>query len=301
MLGIIEGPAPGVGRNFPLTLAGLLGGAVALVAFVVSGLRTTDPLLDPRLFRNRAFAAGSVSVFLQFLAMMGFFFITLQYLQLVLGYGTLKSALAIVPLAVAMMPASTAAARLSARFGGRRVGAFGLGSDRRRVRVAGPADRHQLLPEPSLVGMLLVGVGLGLGMTPATNAIVESLPRAKQGLASAVNDTSRELGAAFGIAIIGSAFTAGYRSHIGGRLTGVSPAQVAERGQAGARRRPSGRRPARTERPGPRPQRQIRLHERTARRPAHRRRRPGRRCRLPPAWGTAGARRRPGRSGRGRR
>jgi hypothetical protein len=73
--------------------------------------------------------------------------------------------------------------------------------------------------------MLLVGVGLGLGMTPATNAIVESLPLAKQGLASAVNDTSRELGAAFGIAILGSAFTAGYRSHLG-RLVGV-PAQAA--------------------------------------------------------------------------
>ena len=63
-------------------------------------------------------------------------------------------------------------------------------------------------------------------MTPATNAIVESLPIAKQGLASAVNDTSRELGGAFGIAIIGSAFTAGYRSNIAASLRGL-PAPVA--------------------------------------------------------------------------
>jgi hypothetical protein len=69
-----------------------------------------------------------------------------------------------------------------------------------------------------LLGILVVGAGLGLGMTPATNAIVESLPPAKQGLASAVNDTSRELGGAFGIAIIGSAFTAAYRTHIGPSL-----------------------------------------------------------------------------------
>jgi MFS family permease len=166
-----------------------------------------------------------VSVFLQFLAMMGFFFITLQYLQLVLGYGTLKSALAVVPLAVGMMPASTAAARLSARFGGRRVGAFGLG-----LSAVGFVWLARLTAAssygPFLIGMLLIGVGLGLGMTPATNAIVDSLPRGKQGLASAVNDTSRELGAAFGIAIIGSAFTAGYRSHIAGGLVGL-PAQVA--------------------------------------------------------------------------
>jgi len=222
VLGITEGPTRGWGD--PLTLAALGGGVVALVAFIIAALRTTNPLLDPRLFRNRSFAAGSVSVFLQFLAMMGFFFITLQYLQLVLGYGTLKSALAIVPLAVGMMPASTAAARLSERFGGRRVGAFGLA-----ISAAGFVWLARLTATssygPFLVGMLLVGVGLGLGMTPATNAIVESLPLAKQGLASAVNDTSRELGAAFGIAILGSAFTAGYRSHLG-RLVGV-PAQAA--------------------------------------------------------------------------
>jgi len=79
---------------------------------------------------------------------------------------------------------------------------------------------------PVLFGMIITGVGLGLGMTPATNAIVESLPIAKQGLASAVNDTSREMGGAFGIAIVGSAFTAGYRSHIAGALHQL-PAQAA--------------------------------------------------------------------------
>ena len=124
VLGITEGPERG--WLSPLTMAGLIGGAVALVAFVVSSLRTDEPLLDPRLFRIRGFAGGTVSVFLQFLAMMGFFFIFLQYLQLVRGYGTLNAALAVVPLAVGMMPASTAAARLSVRFGGRYVGAAGL-------------------------------------------------------------------------------------------------------------------------------------------------------------------------------
>jgi hypothetical protein len=79
---------------------------------------------------------------------------------------------------------------------------------------------------PVLFGMIVTGAGLGLGMTPATNAIVDSLPIAKQGLASAVNDTSRELGAAFGIAIIGSAFTAAYRSKIAPSLHQL-PAPVA--------------------------------------------------------------------------
>jgi MFS family permease len=182
-------------------------------------------LLDPRLFRERRFAAGTMSVFLQFLAMMGFFFIFLQYLELVRGYGTLKAALAVIPLAVGMMPASTAAASLASRYGGRNVGVAGLG-----LSAAGFLWLSQLTAAssywPVLFGMIIVGAGLGLGMTPATNAIVESLPIAKQGLASAVNDTSRELGAAFGIAIIGSAFTAAYRTHIAPSLHQL-PAPVA--------------------------------------------------------------------------
>jgi len=223
VLGITEGPERGWLN--PLTLGGLIGGSLALVAFVLAALRADEPLLDPRLFRHRGFSAGSVSVFLQFLAMMGFFFIFLQYLQLVQGYGTLKAALAVVPLAAGMMPASTAAARLARRYGGRYVGAAGLA-----ITAVGFLWLAQLTVTssywPVLYGMLLAGIGLGLGMTPATNAIVESLPLAKQGLASAVNDTSREMGGAFGIAIIGSAFTAGYRSHIAGALHQL-PAQVA--------------------------------------------------------------------------
>jgi EmrB/QacA subfamily drug resistance transporter len=233
VLGITEGPERGWFN--PLTLAGLVGGAIALVAFVAVSLRSDEPLLDPRLFRDRGFSAGTVSVFLQFLAMYGFFFIALQYLQLVLGYGTLKAALAVVPFAVGMMPASTAAARLATRFGGRYVGAAGLA-----VSAIGFVWLSQLSVSssywPVLIGMLVIGVGLGLGMTPATNAIVESLPIAKQGLASAVNDTSREMGGAFGIAIVGSAFTAGYRSHIaaGVRMLPVSVATAARQAPAAA-------------------------------------------------------------------
>jgi len=211
VLGITEGPVRGWIN--PLTLTGLIGGTVALVAFIAGSLRVHQPLLDPRLFRERRFAAGTVSVFLQFLAMMGFFYIFLQYLELVRGYGTLRAALAVIPLAVGMMPASTAAAGLAGRFGGRNVGVAGLA-----LSAAGFVWLSQLNVAssywPVLFGMIIIGAGLGLGMTPATNAIVDSLPIAKQGLASAVNDTSRELGAAFGIAIIGSAFTAGYRTHI---------------------------------------------------------------------------------------
>jgi len=73
----------------------------------------------------------------------------------------------------------------------------------------------------------VIAAGMALAMTPATNAIVSSLPLAKQGVASAVNDTARELGGAFGIAMVGSAFNIGYRGEIDARLGSV-PAEVAE-------------------------------------------------------------------------
>jgi hypothetical protein len=87
-----------------------------------------------------------------------------------------------------------------------------------------------------LVGLALIGAGAALAMTPATNAILSSLPRAKQGVASAVNDTARELGSAFGIAILGSAFNSGYRSSIDGALHGLpaSSAAAAHGAPAGA-------------------------------------------------------------------
>jgi hypothetical protein len=78
------------------------------------------------------------------------------------------------------------------------------------------------------VATLVIGAGAALAMTPATNAIVASLPRAKQGVASAVNDTARELGAAFGVAVLGSAFNTGYRHGLDGHLGGLS-ATVASR------------------------------------------------------------------------
>jgi hypothetical protein len=73
---------------------------------------------------------------------------------------------------------------------------------------------------PLLVAEVILAAGIGLAMTPATNAIVSSLPASKQGVASAVNDTTREIGTALGIAIMGSTFDAGYRHALNGHLVG---------------------------------------------------------------------------------
>jgi EmrB/QacA subfamily drug resistance transporter len=231
VLGIIEGPERG--WTDPITLVGLVGGALVLVAFVLIELRAESPLLDPRLFRLHGFASGSVSLFLQFFAMFAFFFVSLQYLQLVLGYDTLKAAAALLPMAVAIMPVAAVSGTLSERYGHRLVGGAGFA-----VSAVGFGLFALLGTDSSfwlfLVATLVIGTGAALAMTPATNAIIASLPRSKQGVASAVNDTARELGAAFGVAVLGSAFNTGYRHSIESHLGGL-PAAVAD----GAREAPA--------------------------------------------------------------
>src|SRR5205823_13620007 len=223
VLGIIEGPIRG--WTAPLTIVALAAGAALAIAFVVWELRVDHPLLDPRLFRYRGFAVGSASLLVLFVALFGLFLVILQYLQLLLGYSALKSAVALLPLTFLMIPISTLAAPLSERYGMRLVSGVGLAVTAAGMVAFGFLDAHGGYGGV-LLAQLALGVGIGLAMTPATNAIVSSLPAAKQGVASAVNDTTREIGTALGIALMGSMFTTGYRHAIDGHLAGL-PAGVA--------------------------------------------------------------------------
>jgi MFS family permease len=184
--------------------------------------------LDPRLFQKHGFATGSASLFLQFFALYGFFFVALQFLQLVLGYSTLISAVALLPAIAVMLPLATVAATLAERYGQRIVGSAGL-----LVAAAGFAVLALMTASSGyglfVVGLVLTVIGASLAMTPATNAIIGSLPRAKQGVASAVNDAARELGSAFGVALLGSAFYSAYRGSIDARhafMTGSRAAML---------------------------------------------------------------------------
>jgi EmrB/QacA subfamily drug resistance transporter len=226
VLGIIEGPIRG--WTAPLTLGALVAGVVLSAAFAAWELRTDHPLLDPRLFRYRGFAVGSASLLVLFVALFGLFLVILQYLQLLQGYSALKSAVSLLPLTFLMIPISTAAAPLSVRYGMKLVSGAGLALTGAGMVAFATLDAGSGYPA-LLAAQLILGVGIGLAMTPATNAIVSSLPAAKQGVASAVNDTTREIGTALGIALMGSMFNTGYRHTIDGHLAGL-PADVA--GQA---------------------------------------------------------------------
>ncbi len=203
--------APTQGWVSARTLGGIAGGVVVLAGFIGWELTRTHPLLDPRLFAHRAFTAGTVSIGLQFF---GFVFLVLQYLQLVLGNSPLVAAVSLIPMALAMMPAARLIApRMSARTGPRRVCVLGLVLIIVGLLVLSRLDvtsGYWLL----LSGLIPLGAGMGLAMTPATTAITDALPVAQQGVGSAMNDLARELGGALGIAVLGSVLQSTYRHHL---------------------------------------------------------------------------------------
>jgi hypothetical protein len=197
------------------------------VAFVLWELRRREPMLDPRHFARRGFAAGTLSVTVQFFAAFGFLFLALPYLQLVMGYSPLQAAGALVPMALVVIPLSRIAPAIAARFGVRVAGAAGLslmafGFIVLATLEVGSSYAH------FLSGILPFGAGMALAGAPATTAIVASLPRSKQGVASAVNDVSRELGGALGIAVLGSLMNGVYRAEMADS-TGSLPAGVGEK------------------------------------------------------------------------
>ena len=135
----------------------------------------------------------------------------LQYLQLVRGERPLVAALSLVPMTLTLMPsARMLSPRLTARIGAAAGCLLGLA-----LIVAGLLVLAQLSQSSSywlmLAGLIPLGAGMGLAMTPATSAITEALPRAQQGVGSAMNDLARELGGALGIAVVGSLQQTVYR------------------------------------------------------------------------------------------
>ncbi|WP_413760426.1 MFS transporter [Streptomyces sp. MMBL 11-3] len=214
-----EGPERG--WTAPPVLAALLVGTLAAICFVRWELRRPAPLLDVRLFRERGPAGGSVALLVVFGVQAGIFVVLFPYFQAVLGWSGLRSTLALMPMALLMMAASGLAPRVAGRAGPRATMAAGIllgaaGLALMAILVSVDGGYPSVLP-----GMLAMGFGMGLTMTPATEAITGALPRERQGVASALNDVTREFGTALGVALLGALLSAGYRSAVDSRLDAV--------------------------------------------------------------------------------
>ncbi|MEY2399929.1 MAG: hypothetical protein QOJ08_40 [Ilumatobacteraceae bacterium] len=231
--GLIEAPKWGWGSA---TSLGVIGAGIAvLTIFVMWELRNSSPMIDVRLFKDRRFGVSSIGMTLVFLTMFGFFFVVSQLFQLVLGYGSFESGLRMLPIMPVMIIFSTRAASLVQRLGARTVVTTGM-----LLTAAGVFILSFLSPASGyghvLLGMLVMGSGMGLTMTPMTELIMSSVPRDKAGVGSAMNDTTREVGTTLGVAVLGSILSSGYTSNLGSAVTSLPDAarQTAEGSLAGA-------------------------------------------------------------------
>jgi EmrB/QacA subfamily drug resistance transporter len=215
VFGVIEAPARG--WTHPVVWGCMTTGVVLAMVFVVVELRRPHPLLDVRLFGRPDFATGAVGITILFFSNFGFFFVSMQYMQLILGYSPLQTAFALTPLAIPIMVLGATMHLYLPRVGLRIAVALGLlligvGLFSMRYLDAGASYLDLVLP------FLITSSGIGLCVAPTTSAIMNAVPTEKQGVASAVNDTTREVGAAVGIAVAGSVLAAQYHNLLASRL-----------------------------------------------------------------------------------
>jgi DHA2 family multidrug resistance protein-like MFS transporter len=208
-------------------------GLAALTWFVRRQFTLPAPLLDMRLFRHRGFSAAVLADLLTILGLSGLVFFLSQFLQLVQGRGPFEAGLAELPAAIGAVAAGLVAGTVARRFSVRSVVAGGLAAV--GLALAGLTGLSQSTGYPLLGAVLLVvGVGAGFSFTVTADVILSSVPKEQAGSASAVSETAYELGAALGIALLGSVVTGVYRDFTAPAGTPPEVASAAHESLGGA-------------------------------------------------------------------
>jgi EmrB/QacA subfamily drug resistance transporter len=212
---LIEGPTRGW-LSGPV-LGGFVVGFALLGAFLTWERHTDEPMLDVAFFKNPRFSAASAAITLTFLALMGMIFMLTQYLQSVLGFSPLKAGAVLMPMSAVMVVLAPLSARFVERLGTKKVLGTGL------LLVTTALTLEAFVTERTatwvVIGITIVlAAGMANVMAPATESIMGSLPREKAGVGSAVNDTTRQVGGAVGVALLGSLLASRYGSSIDSSL-----------------------------------------------------------------------------------
>lgn len=204
---IIEGPSHGWTSGAVLT--GFVVGVVVIALFMVWELRCASPMLNLHFFENPRFSAASAAITVTFLCLFGMIFLLTQYLQTVLGFSTVKAGATLIPQSIVLMVLAPMSPRWVRKVGSKVV----VGGGMLTVVLAFVA-MSTLEVGSSIVHVILVTMLLASGMAhiiaPATESIMGSLPREKAGVGSAMNDTTRQVGGAVGVALLGSVLSTRY-------------------------------------------------------------------------------------------
>ncbi|MCX5261021.1 MFS transporter [Streptomyces canus] len=213
---IIEGPHFGWHAR-ALAAAGVA--AVGLVLFVVWELRHPRPVVDVRRFTERGFAGSNLAVALFFLAVFGAFYYLTQHLQFVLGYSALETGLRMLPLAGAVFVGSALTGFLTPRVGMKWTVTAGMVGGTAALALLTRIDASSSYGD-FVAPLMVLGLAIGLALSPATDAIMGAFPESELGVGGAVNDTSIELGGSLGIAILGSLLATSYADHLSDATAG---------------------------------------------------------------------------------
>lgn len=218
---LIEGPD--LGWDAPVVVGCLAGSAAATGCFCLWELRRPQPLVDIRCFRISGFSVGCGVVALQYFISFGVAFVVTQYLQLVLGYSALAAGVTLVPAAAILMVVAPLGARAFGRFGARNVTTIALLIAALGAATMSLADVNSSVA-PILVTLILVNLAIGLMAPGTTSMVMSSVPADKAGMASGTQSTTRQLGGALGVAVVGSLMAARYAANLTHALSGT-PAQ----------------------------------------------------------------------------
>lgn len=228
---IIEGPQKG--WSSPEVVGGFVISAVVLTAFAFWEAHVEHPMLNVAFFKNPRFSAASSGITLIFFAMFGSMFLMTQYFQFVMGYSAIETGVRLLPMAGTMLVVAPLSARFAEKLGTKLVVGGGLFlTSMALASFATLPSSNVSYPGDVVWKMMIMATGMALVMAPATESIMGSLPRAKAGVGSAMNDTTRQVGGALGVAIVGSVMSATYGARIADSIaaSGVnaSPTAISE-------------------------------------------------------------------------
>jgi EmrB/QacA subfamily drug resistance transporter len=213
---IIEGPHFGWGVK---AVSAAVAAGAGLVAFVIRELRHPRPVLDVRRFADRRFAGSNLAVALFFLAVFGAFYYLTQHLQFVLGYDALGTGLRMLPLAGAVFVGSALTGWLTPRVGMKWTVTAGMVGGTTALALLTRVDAASSYDD-FVAPLIVLGLAIGLALSPCTDAIMGAFPESELGVGGAVNDTSLELGGSLGIAILGSLLSTSYGNHLADATAG---------------------------------------------------------------------------------
>jgi hypothetical protein len=169
-----------------------------------------DAMLPLHFFKNRSFTGANIALALVTFSLMGSMFFMSQYFQSVQGRSTLEAGLYVLPMAVVLTLTASQSSRVAARLGTKRTVALGIFGAGLGLFFMSRIFHIETPYWQIFIGQSIFALGMGTAMSPATNSIMGSVPVTKAGIGSAMNDTTRQLGGALGVAVLGSVMNQTY-------------------------------------------------------------------------------------------